>query len=59
MMPDNAARNGLGSSRQAVLWLGIAGILAAAIGFSWDPTPLAQALAAIFIVCALALAAFA
>ena len=59
MMPDNAARNGLGSSRQVVLWLGIAGILAAAIGFSWDPTPLAQALAAIFIVCALAHAAFA
>jgi uncharacterized membrane protein len=57
MTPDNAARNWLGSSQQAVLWLGIAGILAAAIGFSWEPTPLAQALAAIFIVCALVHAA--
>lgn len=53
MIPDQAARNGLGSPRRAVLWLDIAGILAAAIGFSWDPTPLAQALAAIFIACAL------
>src|SRR5215472_807077 len=37
----------------------IAGILTAAIGFSWNPTPLAQALAAIFIACALVHAAFA
>ena len=59
MTPDNAARNWLGSSQQAVLWLAVAGILAAAIGFSWEPTPLAQALAAIFIACALIHAAFA
>src|SRR5262245_30208359 len=40
-------------------WLTIAGILTAAIGFSWNPTPLAQALAAIFIACALVHAAVA
>jgi uncharacterized membrane protein len=37
----------------AVLWLAIAGILVAGIGFSWKTTPLAQALAAIFTACAL------
>lgn len=40
------------------MWLAIAAILATAIGFSWNPTPLAQALAAIFIACALVHAAF-
>jgi uncharacterized membrane protein len=48
-----------GAQREAGLWLSIAVIIAAAIGFSWDPTPLAQALAAIFIGCALVHAAFA
>ena len=59
MTSDNLARGRLGILQQAVLWLAIAGILAAAVGFSWEPTPLAQALAAIFIVCALIHAAFA
>jgi uncharacterized membrane protein len=45
--------------RETGLWLSIAAILAAAIGFSWNPTPLAEALAAIFIACALVHAAFA
>ncbi len=35
-----------------MLWLSIAAILTTAIGFSWNPTPFAQALAAIFIACA-------
>jgi putative membrane protein len=39
------------------LGLATAGILVAAIAFSWNPTPLAQALAAIFIGCALVHAA--
>ncbi|WP_248890055.1 carotenoid biosynthesis protein [Bradyrhizobium japonicum] len=39
--------------------MAIAGILTAAIGVSWNPTPLAQALAAIFIACALVHATFA
>ena len=39
--------------RQLVLWLVIAAIILPAIAFSWNPTPLAQALAAIFIACAL------
>ena len=43
--------------QETALWLAIAGILAAAIGFSWNPTPLAQVLAAIFIGCALVHAA--
>jgi putative membrane protein len=47
------------AQQQTVLWLSIAGILAAAIGFSWNPTAFAQALAAIFIACALVHAAFA
>jgi putative membrane protein len=59
MTPDNAARSRLSARQETVLWLAIAGILTAAIGFSWNPTPLAQALAAIFIACALVHAAFA
>jgi uncharacterized membrane protein len=43
--------------RNLILWLGLACILIAGIAFSWNPTPLAQALAALFIVCALAHAA--
>jgi putative membrane protein len=43
--------------RNVVLWLGIACILIAGIAFSWNPTPLAQALAALFILCALVHAA--
>ncbi|MBV9460888.1 MAG: carotenoid biosynthesis protein [Bradyrhizobium sp.] len=39
--------------RPLVLWLVIAAIILPAIAFSWNPTPLAQALAAIFIACAL------
>jgi hypothetical protein len=45
-------------SREIALWLAIACILAAAIGYSWDPTPFAQALAAIFIGSALLHGAF-
>jgi uncharacterized membrane protein len=59
MTPDNVARNRLGARQETVLWLSIAVILAAAIGFSWNPTPLAEVLAAIFIACALVHAAFA
>src|SRR5262249_20656351 len=46
------------SMRDAVLWLAVACILLAAIGYSWNPTPFAQALAAIFIACALVHAGF-
>ena len=42
------------SIREAALWLAIAGVLLTAVGFSWNPTPFAHALAAIFIACALA-----
>jgi uncharacterized membrane protein len=35
------------------VWLAIACILAAGVGYSWSPTPFAQALAALFIACAL------
>jgi len=45
-------------AREIALWLAIAGILAAGIGFAWNPTPLAHALAAIFIACALVHAVF-
>src|SRR5262249_19679163 len=41
------------SAREVALWLAIACILVAAIGFSWNPTPFAHALAAIFIACAI------
>jgi uncharacterized membrane protein len=59
MTLDNVARNRLKARQETVLWLSFAGILAAGIGFSWNPNPLGQALAAIFIVCALAHATFA
>jgi putative membrane protein len=59
MTRDNVARNRLGARQETVLWLSIAGILAAAIGFSWNPTPVAQVLAVIFIACALGHAALA
>jgi uncharacterized membrane protein len=45
-------------SREIALWLTIACVLAAAIGYSWNPTPFAQALAVIFIGCALLHGAF-
>jgi uncharacterized membrane protein len=41
------------SGREIALWVAIACILVVGIGFSWSPTPFAQALAAIFIACAL------
>ena len=59
MTRDKHLRSRPGASQEIGLWLCIAGVLAAAIGFSWNPTPLAQALAAIFIACALVHAAFA
>jgi putative membrane protein len=43
--------------REFALWLAITVILVAGIAFCWDPTPLAQGLAAIFIGCALVHAA--
>jgi len=46
------------SMREVALWLAIACVLLAAIGFSWNPTPFAHALAAIFIACALVHAGF-
>jgi uncharacterized membrane protein len=39
--------------QQLVLWLVIAAIIVPAIAFSWNPTPLAQGLAAVFIASAL------
>jgi uncharacterized membrane protein len=44
--------------RDTALWLAIACLLAAGIGYSWNSTPLAQALAALFIGCALLHGAF-
>ena len=46
-------------AREIALWLAIACILLAGIGFSWRPTALAHALAAIFIACAIVHACFA
>ncbi len=40
-----------GSRADAVIWPAIVVILAAGIGFSWNPTPMAQLLAAVFVVC--------
>jgi uncharacterized membrane protein len=45
------------STGEITLWLAIAGFLATAILFSWNPTPFAQALAAIFVGSALVHAA--
>ena len=58
MARDDVDRSGP-SAQETVYWLSIVGILAAAIGFSWNPTPFAQVLAAVFIACALVHAAFA
>ncbi|WP_341878374.1 carotenoid biosynthesis protein (plasmid) [Bradyrhizobium ottawaense] len=58
MTLDNVARSRFWARQEPALWLAIAGILAAGIGFSWNPTPLAQALAAVFIGCALVHASF-
>jgi len=52
-LPESAAPSRLSTLQEAALWLAIAGIVATGIGFSWNPTPLAQALSAIFIACAL------
>jgi uncharacterized membrane protein len=54
MTPDQIGRSPSRPAAEIVLWLATAGILVAAIGFSWNPTPLAQMLAAIFIGCAFA-----
>jgi uncharacterized membrane protein len=43
----------LARSRQIALWLAIGGVLLVGIGFSWNPTPFAELLAAVFIACAL------
>jgi putative membrane protein len=58
-MPPDITHTPLDARRETLLWLAIVGILAAAIGFSWKPSPLAQALAAILIGCAQVHAAFA
>jgi uncharacterized membrane protein len=41
------------TKRRTALWIAVTLVLLAGIGFSWNPTPLAQGLAAIFIGCAL------
>src|SRR5215831_18978081 len=41
------------SRREIALWLAVACILVAGVGFSWKPTPFAHALAAVFVACAL------
>ncbi len=46
------------SAREVALWLAIVCFLVAAIGFSWNPTSFAHALAAIFIACAVVHAGF-
>jgi putative membrane protein len=46
------------SAREAALWLALVCILVAAIGFSWNPTPFAHVLGAIFIACAIVHAGF-
>jgi len=43
----------LGRVRQVGLWLAIGCVLLAGIAFGWNPTPVAQLLAAVFIGCAL------
>ena len=43
---------------EAALWLAIACVLLAAIGFSWNPTSVAHVLAVIFVACALIHAGF-
>ena len=46
------------STLEIALWLAVACFLLAGIGFSWNPTPFAYALAAIFIACAFVHALF-
>jgi len=60
MTTENMKINGRWSqaAREVVLWLAIVCFLVAAIGFSWDPTPFAHALAAIFVACAIVHAGF-
>lgn len=57
MTHDHLTESGFGAWGKVVFWLSISAILAAAIGLSWNPTPAAQALAAVFITCALVHAA--
>jgi uncharacterized membrane protein len=57
MTPDNIGGTRPRAMPEIVLWLATAGILIAAIGFSWNPTPFAQTLVVIFIGCAFAHAA--
>ena len=54
MTPDNLSGSRPRAMPEILLWLATAGILIAAVGFSWKPTPFAQTLAAIFTGCALA-----
>ena len=49
MTPDSVD---LDRGRQIGLWLAIGCILLAGIAFGWNPTPVAQLLAAVFIACA-------
>ena len=42
----------LRSTGEIAVWFAIAGILLAGIAFSWNPTPFAHVLAAIFVGCA-------
>jgi uncharacterized membrane protein len=60
MMTENMEMDGRWShsTLETALWLAIACILVAAVGFSWNPTPFAHALAAIFIACAIVHAGF-
>jgi len=57
MTPDNIGGSPPRAMSEVALWLATACIIVAAIGFSWNPTPFAQTLAAIFIGCALVHAA--
>ncbi len=57
MTPENIGGSRPRAIPEIVLWLATAGILVAAIGFSWNPTPFAQTLVVIFIGCAFAHAA--
>src|SRR5262249_44513291 len=53
-----AERHSFRSAREIALWGAIACILLAGIGFSWNPTPSAHVLAAIFVACAFVHAVF-
>jgi uncharacterized membrane protein len=54
MTPDNIGGSRPRAMREIMLWLATASILITAVGFSWNPTPFAQTLAAIFIGCGFA-----